>query len=75
MVKHEFKKLHDKDISSGNFNSSFVISNKWFPATHIDHYIAHPPKLDFIATGDLNDIHTYAWLNEYRKKIIPGDDS
>lgn len=74
-VKTEFKKIHDADKKDGVTKTDFIISNKWFPAAHIDNYIAQPLHLNFIAIGGLNDIHTYAWLNEYRKKIQKGDDA
>lgn len=75
IIKKEFKKIYDTDISSRKTTTSFIISNKWFPGSHIDNYIAQPLQLDFIAIGNLNDIHTYAWLNQYRKKIEKGNDA
>jgi hypothetical protein len=51
------------------------ISNKWFPASHIDYYIAMPLKKDVIAIGDTSDIHQYAWINKERKKLVAGDDA
>jgi hypothetical protein len=74
-IKKVFKSLYEADIKSGNTNTSFIINNKWFPGAHIDNYIAQPLQLNFTAVGELNDIHTYAWLNEYRKKLQPGDDA
>ncbi len=52
-----------------------IITNKWFPASHIDYYIATPLKKDIIAAGDTTDIHQYAWINNERKKLLPGDDA
>ena len=74
-IKRKFKKTYDADKAAGKTATSFIINNKWFPGSHIDNYIAQPLKLDFIAIGELNDIHTYAWLNQYRKKINKGDDA
>lgn len=73
--KNEFKKVHDKDLKSGRTKTTFVINNKWFPGAHIDNYIAQPLQLDFIAIGKLEDIHTYDWLNKFRKKMVKGDDA
>lgn len=73
--KIEFKKIHDKDLQSGRTKTAFIVNNKWFPASHIDNYIAQPLALNFIALGQLEDIHTYAWLNTYRKKLKKGDDA
>lgn len=74
-IQNTFKKIYDADIKSGVTSTSFIISNKWFPGAHIDNYIAQPLQLDFIAIGELNDIHTYAWLNQYRRKLQSGDDA
>jgi hypothetical protein len=54
---------------------SLFISNKWFPAAHIDYYIAIPLQKELVAIGDTNDIHQYAWINSERKKLQPGDDA
>lgn len=58
-----------------NADTTFIINNKWFQAAHIDNYIAQPLQLDFIAIGKLEDIHTYAWLNQHRKQLKKGDDA
>jgi len=34
-----------------------------------------PLHKDLIAIGDTNDIHQYAWINQTRKKLLPGDDA
>ncbi|WP_185965886.1 glycosyltransferase family 39 protein [Flavobacterium sp. ZT3R18] len=73
--KNEFEKVRDNDIQSGRTKTTFILNNKWFPGAHIDNYIAQPLGLDFIALGKLEDIHTYAWLNSYRKQLKIGDDA
>jgi 4-amino-4-deoxy-L-arabinose transferase-like glycosyltransferase len=74
-IKNKFKTIQDANIKNNASTTSFVINNKWFPGAHIDNYIAQPLHLNFIAIGELNDIHTYAWLNQYRKKIQRGNDA
>lgn len=71
----EFQTIRLNDIKSKKTNTTFIINNKWFPAAHIDNYIAQPLQLDFVAIGNLEDIHTYAWLNQYRKPLKIGDDA
>lgn len=71
----EFETIRLNDIKSKKTNTTFIINNKWFPAAHIDNYIAQPLQLDFVAIGNLEDIHTYAWLNQYRKPLKIGDDA
>ncbi|WP_281636433.1 ArnT family glycosyltransferase [Flavobacterium marginilacus] len=73
--KTEFEKVRNKNIESGITKTTFVINNKWFPGAHIDNYIAQPLGLDFIALGKLEDIHTYDWLNAYKKQLKIGDDA
>jgi hypothetical protein len=33
-----------------------------------------PQQVNFVAIGDTNDIHQYAWINSERKKLKEGDD-
>jgi hypothetical protein len=73
--QNKFKEIRLKNIESGKATTTFVINNKWFPGAHIDNYIVQPLGLDFVAIGDLDDIHTYYWLNNYRKKFKQGDDA
>lgn len=40
-----------------------IISNRWYPAAHIDYYIARPNKMNVYGVGKLNDIHKYYWIN------------
>jgi hypothetical protein len=73
--KKEFKITYIKNLKNKKTNTTFIINNKWFPGAHIDNYIAQSLNLDFIAIGKIEDIHTYKWLNSFRKKINKGDDA
>jgi 4-amino-4-deoxy-L-arabinose transferase-like glycosyltransferase len=73
--KKEFEKILLKDQASGTTKTDFIINNKWFPGAHIDHYIAQPLAMNFVEIGTLADIHTYHWLNQYRKQLKKGDDA
>jgi len=42
------------------------VSNKWFPAAHIDYYVARPLNKFVIGFGEMNELHHYEWLNSYR---------
>lgn len=75
-LKMNFSKVVKADQSSGMMKrDAVIISNKWFPASHIDYYVAMPMKKNLLATGDTNDIHQYAWINWERKALQPGDDA
>ena len=75
-LKSQFNNIIQTDLVLGTMKSNAVIiSNKWFPASHIDHYVAMPLQKELIAIGDTNDIHEYAWINNNRRSLQPGDDA
>jgi hypothetical protein len=75
-LKNQFKKIVEADIQSGDMKKgACIICNKWFPASHIDYYVAMSMQKDLIAIGDTNDIHQYAWINNKRRKLKAGDDA
>ena len=55
--------------------SPILLSNKWFPAAHIDYYLAHPLNMRLYAFGPLFDIHNFAWLDQLNGTIKPGTDA
>jgi len=76
MLATQFKKVTRSDEQAGTMKKdAFIIGSKWFPASHIDYYVAMPLQKEMIAIGDTNDIHQYAWINRERKKIKQGDDA
>ncbi len=52
-----------------------IVCNKWFPASHIDYYIARKNKMQVIGIGTINDLHHYVWLNLYRNDLKKGDSA
>ena len=52
-----------------------LISNKWFPASHIDFYIAKPLQLKMFVFGNLNEIHQYYFINKESRNINIGGDA
>lgn len=75
-LKTQFKKIVESDIQSGAMKKdAFIICNKWFPASHINYYVAMPLQKELVAIGDTNDIHQYAWINNERSKLKAGDDA
>ncbi|MFZ4059029.1 MAG: ArnT family glycosyltransferase [Ferruginibacter sp.] len=75
-LKTAFKKIVTAEEESGLIKKDAVIvCNKWFPASHIDYYVALPLHKDLIAIGDTSAIHQYVWINNERKKLKPGDDA
>ncbi len=72
----DFNRLYQEDAASGEMTSgAFVIADYWFPAAHLDYYVAHPFGINFTAVGSFSGIHHYAWLNTYRPALAPGQDA
>lgn len=75
MLKNRFGDLVVLNTQKNITHTRFIIANKWFPGAHIDNYVAQPLHMNFLALGKLDDIHTYAWLNQYRLALKKGDDA
>ncbi|MGN6420869.1 MAG: ArnT family glycosyltransferase [Pseudobacter sp.] len=58
-----------------NFNTRFIFSNYWFPAAHLDFYVARPLGMHVKAVGNVNDIHHFAWLNAKLPQLKEGEDA
>jgi hypothetical protein len=72
----QFDSLYRHDLTKGIMHkSTFIISDYWFPAAHIDYYVARRFGIRFLAIGDLTAIHHYAWLNKIRPFLKKGDDA
>ncbi len=72
----KFDSLYQSDKHNGLMKThSFMISDYWFPAAHLDYYVARPAGIPFVAIGGLNGIHHYAWLNTNRPFLRKGDDA
>ncbi len=52
-----------------------IIVGKWFPAGHLEFYIARTTGLPLIGIGPLQDIHKFAWLNKERRALSIGSDA
>lgn len=73
-LAQELKPFMEQDQNSG-IKADVIISHKWFPAGHIDYYVAQPLGLQLFALGDLHQIHHYAWLQKDTELLKPGDDA
>lgn len=61
----DFGMIYKRDTMQETMQpGSLLLSNYWFPAAHIDWYVAAPNHLSVKAIGPLHDIHQYAWLNK-----------
>ena len=68
-VKDGFEEIlnNDTTISAPN-----IIVQRWFPAAHLDYYVARPLGIKLYALGNLERIHKYAWINPKRGGIQKG---
>lgn len=70
----EFRQWLAAEEKSGRVPAGLpFISNKWFPAAHVEYYIAQHMDRPVIGVGWVVDVHQYAWLNQERPPLKPGD--
>lgn len=69
----ELKKQKETDLSIQK--NAPIISHRWFPAAHIDYYVAIPNDTYVLGWGTLERIHKYAWMNEERGDYKLGMDA
>jgi len=71
-----FEKFIEKADQNGKRKPDDVIlSYRWFPAAHIDYYLANPNNMEVLCIGSLDQIHKYAWINGIRGGIRIGQDA
>ena len=60
----KFKALAEHYESVGSIDRQApLVSYRWFPAAHLEYYVARPSERVVLASGDLGAIHKYAWIN------------
>jgi len=72
----KFELLRMQDIASGLIaEDAPIISHRWFPAAHLDYYVAQPNGIDLLGIGSLEQVHKYAWINRQREPLLLGSDA
>lgn len=71
-VEHQF--ITDKENAIVD-DAIVLLSHKWFPAAHLDYYVARPLGMKLLTIGSLDQIHKYAWINEERGGFSLGMDA
>ncbi len=56
-------------------NTKHILCDNWFPAAHLDYYLADPLGLELIVYGGLDKIHKYKWINSERRQINSGENA
>jgi hypothetical protein len=71
-----FEAIYRADVESGKMKpESFILSDYWFPAGHLDYYDSRPNHHSLLVMGPLNNIHHFAWLNQRRPRFTRGSDA
>ncbi|MEX6688557.1 glycosyltransferase family 39 protein [Danxiaibacter flavus] len=69
----QFNKWQDSAVVAGTLEKDLpLVCGKWFPAAHLDYYVARHRNSHVVGVGHLEDLHQYAWLNQLRGDIIAG---
>ena len=72
----QFSEYYKREVGAGHLQKDLkIVSNKWFPAAHIDYYVAPLIRSYVVGIGDINDLHHYDWLNKYRGAVMSGEDA
>jgi len=72
----KFDSLYKNDLAKKTMPSGApIIVTSWFPAAHIDFYIASKTKQQTIAMGNVLNLHQYYWMNKYKKQLKNGDSA
>ncbi len=75
-VRAGFAEVAARDRESGRMATDApLLSYRWFPAAHLDYYVATPLGRRLLAAGTLEAVHKYFWINQQRGGIRPGDDA
>ena len=74
-IKDDFQKIREDKISEGQMKESDgMIGLQWFPMANFDYYVAYPLNIKMFGLRDIDKIHKYAWINEYRGGLQKGAD-
>jgi hypothetical protein len=67
-AKEKFEEFLTKEgIYEPDYPKIAIATDKWFPAAHIDYYIAYPLNIRLFAFGGVERIHKYYWIHKERK--------
>jgi hypothetical protein len=70
-----FKNWLSHDANGAYYSHLKIASNKWFPASHLEYYVARPLHTTVVGVGYLNDLHNYPWLNHAGNDLQKGEDA
>ncbi len=72
---NQFKdELEDLQVEAPYFERLPIVSNKWYPGSHLFYYVAEPMGKDFYVLGSMKDMHKYYWINQTMRPLLQGQD-
>ena len=74
-IKDDFQKIREEKIAEGMMKElDGMVGLQWFPMANFDYYVANPLNVNMYGLRDIDKIHKYAWINEYRGGLQKGAD-
>ena len=74
-IKDDFQKIRQEKIDDGTMKESDgMVGLQWFPMANFDYYVAYPLGINMFGLRDIDKIHKYYWINEYRGGLQKGAD-
>ena len=74
-IKDDFQKIREEKIQEGQMKESDgIVGLQWFPMANFDYYVANPLGINMYGLREMDKIHKYAWINEYRGGLQKGSD-
>jgi hypothetical protein len=69
-----FDSIYYSTHSRVDAGKTIILGDEWFPAAHIDFYIAKPLHIRTAVLGPIEYIHQYKWLNKQRGPVTGSTD-
>ena len=74
-IKDDFQRIREDKVAEGAMKETDgMVSLQWFPMANFDYYVAYPLNVNMFGLRDIDKIHKYAWINEYRGGLQKGAD-
>ncbi|HEX5154758.1 MAG TPA: glycosyltransferase family 39 protein [Parafilimonas sp.] len=73
--EHQYNTWLQQQSNAGYYKHLKFVCNKWFPAAHIEYYVARPIHTNVVGVGNLEDLHNFAWLNKTVNDLNKGEDA
>ncbi|MBP5642867.1 MAG: glycosyltransferase family 39 protein [Bacteroidales bacterium] len=74
-IKDDFQKIRKQRVEECQMKETDgMIGLQWFPMANFDYYVANPLGINMYGLRDIDKIHKYYWINEYRGGLQKGAD-